>query len=121
MQRVKGFIHRLQHVANANVRRHLGELVSPARPSHGGHQLRATQLHEQLFQIGQRNPLPLRNLAQRNKAVAFRHPSLEGDIGKRHHGVSAFRAEFHGAPSRELIDQTRRNAYLLCYLRAIRS
>jgi len=56
----------MQHVEHPDFRGRPRQAIAAARPADRFNQLGAAQLDEQLFQIRQRNVLPLGDLAQRD-------------------------------------------------------
>jgi len=53
------------------------QLITTARPARTHHQAAAPEFAEQLLKVGQRNPLPLADSRQSNRALVLAHGNIE--------------------------------------------
>src|SRR3954452_5322074 len=84
-------LDREDDVGNAGVVAVMCEQISAARPAHAPDETAAAQLGEKLLEIGQRNLLPPRDLAERDRSRL----AVPGKIDHRHNRVAGPGAELH--------------------------
>src|SRR5262245_17846185 len=90
-----GLVDGKNDVRDAHFLRWLRQAVAAPWPACGDDQATASQLDEQLFQIGQRNFLAPRDLGQRNMCVIGSVAALAGQIGHSHDRIASLCAQFH--------------------------
>ncbi|MNC42465.1 hypothetical protein D3C75_912810 [compost metagenome] len=72
------------------------QLIAAAGAAHAGHQTAATELGEQLLEIGQGDALPLGNVGEGHRPAL----RMQREIEHGCHGVTAFGGQSHGLAPR---------------------
>ena len=96
---IEHFIDSADDIGNRDVRVRPRQTIAAPRPAHAFDQAVAAQPAEQLFEIGQRDLLPLADRRQRDRTIA----TVQGEINHRGHGKTSFGGQAHGVSCQYLI------------------
>lgn len=66
---INRLINGIDYLSDLDTRHVARELIAATRSTHTGDQAATPQLGEQLFKIGKRNALPLRNIGEGNRPM----------------------------------------------------
>ena len=88
---IERFVNGDDDVGYRHLLRRAGEVLASARPADGFDDLVPAQLPEQLFEIGQRDPLALADTSERHRTLLL----AQRQIDHRRDGETAFRGESH--------------------------